>query len=72
VSIGEKIADAIPDSLIEYLTEHPTVLCAGTFALTVLTCALFETAIRLDVRACDYRKARIGQAQRAASEALGG
>lgn len=72
MSLGQQIADKIPDSAIEYLTDHPTVLTVGTFALTVITLALFHTATELDIRACDFRRARIGEMQLAASEALGG
>lgn len=72
MTIGTKIAGKIPDSVIVYAAEHPTALCAGTFALTVLTLALFHAATELDIRACDYRRARLADAQIAASEALGG
>lgn len=72
MSLGEKIADSIPESVIEYVTDHPTVLTVATFALCVVTLALFHTATELDVRATDFRRARIGARQLAASEALGG
>lgn len=72
MSLGEKIADRIPDSAIEYVVEHPTVLTVGTFALCAVTLALFHMATELDVRANDFRRARLGELQLAASEALGG
>lgn len=72
MSIGEKIADAIPDSVIGYVNEHPMVLTAATFVLCSITLALFHVATELDVRANDFRRARLGEVQRAASEALGG
>lgn len=72
MSLGEKIADRVPDSVIEYVTEHPLVLTGLTFALCTITLALFQVATELDIRANDFRRARLGEVQRAASEALGG
>jgi hypothetical protein len=72
MSLGTKIADKIPDSVLVYVTEHPTALTVVTFALTVVTLSLFYTACDLDIRANDFRRARLGEMQRAASEALGG
>jgi hypothetical protein len=72
MSIGTKIAARVPDSIVLYVAEHPTALCVGTFALTVVTLSLFVAATELDVRATIWRKAQLGEIQRAASEALGG
>jgi hypothetical protein len=72
MSLGTKIAGKIPDSVLEYAAEHPTVLTVVTFALTVVTLSLFYTATDLDIRANNYRRARLGELQKAASEALGG
>lgn len=72
MSLGTKISDKIPDRVIEYASEHPTTLTVATFALCVITLALFHGATELDIRANDYRRARLGEWQRAASESLGG
>lgn len=72
MSIGEKIADSIPEPAIAYVREHPRVLTAVTAALVIITMALAMSAAQLDARAIDWRKARVGEIQRAASEALGG
>lgn len=72
MSLGEKIAGAIPDSLIEYMHDHPRVLTVVTGAMVILAIALQISATELDVRAHDFRRARLGDAQRLASEALGG
>lgn len=72
MSLGEKIADSIPEPVIAYAYEHPRVLTIATAALVIITSALAMSAVQLDLRACDFRKARLGEIQRAASEALGG
>jgi hypothetical protein len=72
MSLGEKIADAIPESVIAYVYERPLVLTIATGALVVITGALFMQATELDVLACQFRRARLGEIQRAASESLGG
>lgn len=72
MSIGERIAGVIPDSLIEYMHDHPRVLTAVTGAMVILAIALQISATELDMRANDFRRARIGEIQRTASEALGG
>jgi hypothetical protein len=72
MSLGEKIAGAVPDSLIEFVHDHPRVLTAVTAAMVVLSIAMQMAATELDVRANDFRRARLGEIQRAASEALGG
>ena len=48
------------------------MLTAATAALVIITSALAMSAVQLDLRACDFRRARLGEMQRAASEALGG
>ena len=70
--LGEKIADSIPDSVIEFVHDHPLVLTFATGVLVIVTTALSMSAIALDVRAVDWRRARVGDLQRAASEAHGG
>ena len=72
MSLGTKIADKIPDSVLVYADEHPTVLTVVTFALTVVTLSLFYVATDLDIRANAFRRASIAAKQPAASEALGG
>ena len=72
MSIGEKIADSIPESVIAYVHEHPRVLTIATAALVIITSALAMSAVQIDLRANDFRRARVGEIQRAASEALGG
>jgi hypothetical protein len=72
MSVGEKIADAVPEPVMAYFYEHPRVLCALTAGLVVGSIALMLTADELDVRANDFRRLRLGEMQRAASEVLGG
>lgn len=72
MTLGEKIAAAVPDSALEYVADHPTILTVATFALCAITMAVFHAAVELDIRACDYRRARLGEMQLARSEALGG
>jgi len=72
VSLGEKIADRVPDSVLEFVSDHPTVLTVATFALCTVTLTLFYAATELDIRANDYRRVRLGEMQLAVSEALGG
>jgi hypothetical protein len=72
VNIGEKIADAIPDGLVRYFVTHPRALCVLTGAAVCLSIGLMLAADELDVRANMYRRARLGEMQRRASEALGG
>jgi hypothetical protein len=72
VSIGEKIADAIPESFIEFVHEHPKVLTAFTGLLVGVATILLYQACELDTLACQWRKARIGEIQRVSPEALGG
>jgi len=62
----------IPDPVIKYVTDHPTAACVGTFVLLTVTASLLYTAMELDIRANDFRKARLADVQIAASEALGG
>lgn len=72
MSLGAKIAEGIPDSVYEYVNDHPTVLTIVTFALCSVTLALFYSATELDVQANNWRRARLGEMQRAVSESLGG
>lgn len=72
MSVGEKIADAIPEPVIAYFHAHPRALCALTAGLVIVSIAAMLTADELDVRANQFRRARLGELQRAASEALGG
>lgn len=72
MSLGTKIAEKIPNRVIEYVSEHPTTLTVATFALCVVTLSLFHAATELDIYANDYRRARLGDMQRAVSESLGG
>jgi hypothetical protein len=72
MSLGEKIADSIPEPVIVYVHEHPRVLTIVTGALVVVTMALAVSAAQLDAQAGAWRKARLGEIQIAASEALGG
>lgn len=72
MSLGTKIADSIPEPVITYVYDHPRVLTVVTAALVIITSALAMSAVQLDVRACDFRRARLGEMQRAVSEALGG
>jgi hypothetical protein len=72
MSLGEKITDAIPAPVMSYFNEHPRALCVVTGAMVVLSIALMLTADELDVRANQFRRMRLGEMQRAASEALGG
>ena len=72
MSVGEKIADAVPDGVIEYFREHPRALCGLTGALVVVSIALLLTVDELDVRANQFRRTCVGEIQKAASEALGG
>ena len=72
MSIGEKIADAVPDEVYEYFREHPRALCVLSGVLLCVSIGLMLTADELDVRANQFRRARLGEIQRAASEALGG
>jgi hypothetical protein len=62
----------IPDKVLQYGNDHPTALCVVTFVLLTVTASLLYTAMELDIRANDFRKARLADVQIAASEALGG
>jgi hypothetical protein len=68
----DKIGDAIREPVLEHVQAHPRTLTIATGALVILTCALFMSAMELDVHANDWRRARLGEIQLAASEALGG
>jgi hypothetical protein len=61
-----------PDFAGGYFADHPRALTFLTGALVVITGALFMRAVELDVRAYDFKAMRLGEMQRAASEALGG
>lgn len=68
MSLGEDIADAIPDGVFEYVQRHPRVLTYITGTLVVVASVQLYKTARLHVQA----KAFVVQMQKAASEALGG
>ena len=72
MSLGTKIAGKIPDSVIEFANEHPKAVTAATLTLYAVALFVFLSATDLDIRANQWRRARIGEMQRATSEALGG
>ena len=72
MSLGETIADAIPDSVFEYIHDHPRVLYAVTVPLVILAAVNLERAYRLQAMAGQFVRHRASDAARAASEALGG
>lgn len=55
-----------------FIDAHPRVLMFMTGALVVLSGAVFARAVQLDLITAQYVRDRLGEAQRAASEALGG
>lgn len=71
-TLSRKIADEIPDSWLEYVAEHPRVLYAITVPLVAWCGYQFGKAIRVHILAELYIAERVGDVQRAASEALGG
>lgn len=72
MSIGERIADSMPDSWVEYVGEHPRVLYFVTVPLLILAAYNLDKAYRLQAMAELFVKQRASDAARAASEALGG
>lgn len=72
MSLGEKIAESVPGPVITWFYEHPRAVCALTGLLFAVSVTAMLTASELDVHANDWRKARLGEIQIAASEALGG
>jgi hypothetical protein len=72
VSLVEKIADAIPDSVIRYVHDHPGVMPVVSSIGVILAMAWLYQAVDLDVRAMAWRRERLAELQIARSEALGG
>lgn len=72
MSLGEKIAEKVPDSVIEYVHEHPRVLYVVTLPLLAYAVYNLLVATDLQVRVEMFVAERMADAQRAASEALGG
>jgi hypothetical protein len=72
MSLGEKIADSLPDSAIEYVNAHPRVVYLITVPLLVWAAWNLEKAYRLQAHAELFVRQRLSDAARAASEALGG
>lgn len=72
MSLGEKIADAIPDSVYRYVTEHPRAVYLVSVPLVVLALVNLDTAWRVHAAAEEFVRARRSDIARAASEALGG
>ena len=72
MSLGEKIAGAIPDSAIEYVHEHPRVVYAVTIPLMAYCAWVFLRSVRLHAAAEQFVAGRVSGLPRAASEALGG
>lgn len=68
MSIGGQIADALPDSVIEYVHEHPRVVYVVTIPIVAFAVVNLVKAVRLHVAA----EAFVGEVQKTASEALGG
>jgi hypothetical protein len=66
------IADALPDSAIEYIEQHPRVIYLVTVPLLVFAAYNLEKAYRLQAAAEMFVRQRVSDAARAASEALGG
>jgi hypothetical protein len=62
----------VPESVIIFCHQHPRVVTFTTAVIVILTSVLSMSAIQLDLRACDWRKQLLADAQLAASEALGG
>jgi hypothetical protein len=72
MSLGEKIADSIPESAIEYIQEHPRILFAITIPLMFVSLNVFIKSVRLQVMTEHFVANRASEMARAASEALGG
>lgn len=72
MSLGEKVADAIPDRCFEYVHEHPRVLYAVTVPLVAFAAYTLVRGIRVHVMVEQFVAAHTADAARAASEALGG
>lgn len=68
MSIGEKVAAAVPDGVYEYVARHPRALYAVSVPLVVLAAVNLVRAVRLQVAVEQY----VVAGQLAASEALGG
>jgi hypothetical protein len=72
MSLGEKIADSIPESVIEFVHEHPRSIYVVTVPLLAYAVYNLLRACDLQTRAEMFVAAHVADAQRAASEALGG
>lgn len=72
MTIGQKIASSVPEPVVTYFYDHPRVLTVVTGTLVVVSIALMLTADELDIRAHQFKSARLGEMQRSVSEALGG
>jgi hypothetical protein len=72
MSIGEKIADSIPEPAMEYVREHPRVLFAITVPLMFFSLHVFVKSVRLQVMTEHIVANRASEMAQAASEALGG
>jgi hypothetical protein len=70
--IGEKIADSIPDSVFEYVNEHPRMVYLVTVPVLAYAVYTLLQATDLQVKAEMFVAGRIAEAQMLASEALGG
>lgn len=72
MSLGEKIAEAMPESWVQYISEHPRVVYFVTVPLVLLATYNLERAWHLQTTAEMFVKQHAADAARAASEALGG
>lgn len=70
--LGEKIAAEVPESLVDYINGHPRVVYAVTVPLVAWCGYTLVRAVRLHAFAEQFVAERLGDVQRAASEALGG
>ncbi len=72
MTLGGKIADSQPESVIEYNERNPRAVYLVTIQLLIWAAYNLECAYRLQAHAELFVKQQVSDAARAASEALGG
>ena len=72
MTIGGKVAEALPDSWIEYIHDHPRALYLISVPLVLFATYNLEAAWRLHTAVEHHVREHASELARAASEALGG